>query len=312
MDKHAQGDSELERLDGQRRLGQFLAEMCAGLGRSERRHWGAIYVRGLLSTSTRKTCARMVLRLPDGDVQALQQFVGQSPWAWEPVRAQLARHMVEALGPATTWIIDDTGFPKKGRHSVGVTRQYSGTLGKVGNCQIAVSLHYATDVAAVPLDFQVYLPREWLSPERRREGGVPADVAFQTKGAIALDLVDRALAWGVPAGVITADAGYGNRAAFRLALVARGLTYAVGIDGTTSVWPTADWPEDVAAAQSGRRGRPRRVPAGVPAAIAAQRLAEGLAADSWQEVAWREGTKRTLSSRFAAVRVRPAHGYTHA
>ena len=113
------------------------------------------------------------------------------------------------------WIVDDTGFPKKGNHSVGVARQYSGTLGKIGNCQVAVSLHYATDDAAVPLDFALYLPEEWLEEERRQEAGIPQDVTFQPKWALALTLIDRALAWEVPRGVIIADAGYGNTTEFR-------------------------------------------------------------------------------------------------
>jgi len=243
MDKGAQADNDRGRRDEQARLAQFLEEMVVGLGRTERRRWGAVYVRGLLSTSTRKTSARMAAGLPDGEVQALQQFIGQSPWAWGPVRAQLAQRMVRELQPAAAWIVDDTGFPKKGSHSVGVARQYSGTLGKVGNCQVAVSLHYATDDAAVPLDFQLYLPEAWLSPERRQEAGIPDDVTFQTKGDIALDLIDQALAWEVPAGVVAADAGYGNRAAFRLALTERKLQYAVGIDGSTAVWSTLVWPK---------------------------------------------------------------------
>ena len=155
------------------RLTQFLEDMLKGLGRSERRRWGAVYVRGLLGTNDRK----IATQLPDGEVQALQQFVGQSPWEWAPLREQLAQRMAQELRPVAAWVVDDTGFPKKGTHSVGVARQYSGTLGKVGNCQVAVSLHYATDDAAVPLDFQLYLPEEWLSPERRREAQIPDDVA---------------------------------------------------------------------------------------------------------------------------------------
>ena len=298
------------------RLAQFLEEMLRGLGRTERRRWGAVYVRGLLSTNERKSAARMATQLPDGEVQALQQFVGQSPWEWAPVREVLAQRMARELQPVAAWIVDDTGFPKKGTHSVGVTRQYSGTLGKVGNCQVAVSLHYATDDAAIPLDFQLYLPEEWLTAERRREAQIPDNVTFKTKGDIALDLVDQALAWKIPAGVVAADAGYGNRAAFRLALAERGLPYAVGIDGSTAVWSTALWPEAVEAAvpaTSGKRprGRPRRTPKALPAPVSAHQLAQTLPPDSWRAVTWREGTKGPMTSRFAAVRVRPAHGYRH-
>ena len=313
MDKRAQADNDRGRRDEQARLAQFLEEMVVGLGRTERRRWGAVYVRGLLSTSTRKTSARMAAGLPDGEVQALQQFIGQSPWAWGPVRAQLAQRMVRELQPAAAWIVDDTGFPKKGSHSVGVARQYSGTLGKVGNCQVAVSLHYATDDAAVPLDFQLYLPEAWLSPERRQEAGIPDDVTFQTKGDIALDLIDQALAWEVPAGVVAADAGYGNRAAFRLALTERKLQYAVGIDGSTAVWSTLVWPEAGTTSQVGKRprGRPRRVPNALPPPLSVHELARGLPPESWREVTWREGVKGSMTSRFSALRVRPAHGYRH-
>src|SRR3972149_2158481 len=144
------------------RLKGFLDEMLVSLGRLERRRWGDVYVRGLLSTSGRKATASMAARVSDGNVQAMQQFIGQSRWPWEPVREGLALRMAEALDPAAAWVVDDPGFPKKGTHSVGVARQYSGTLGKIGNCQVAVSLHYATDDAAVPLDFSLYLPEEWL------------------------------------------------------------------------------------------------------------------------------------------------------
>jgi SRSO17 transposase len=313
MGKSADGDSQQDWQGERERLAQFLEEMVAGLGRKDRRQWGTVYVRGLLSTSERKTAARIATQLPDGDVQALQQFVGQSPWAWEPVRAQLAQRMVRELTPAAAWAIDDTGFPKKGNHSVGVARQYSGTLGKIGNCQVAVSLHYATDTDAIPIDFQLYLPEEWLTAERRQEAGIPEDVMFKTKPAIALDLIDQALAWEIPRGVVVADAGYGKHSAFRLALAERKLQYAVGVDRSTAVWSTDIWPEEAqpAAAASGKRplGRPRRLPKGLPAPLSVHQLALALPADSWHQVTWREGTKGPMSSRFAAVRVRLAHGY---
>jgi len=311
MENSTNGGRESEWRDERARLAQFLEEMLGGLGRTERRRWGAVYVRGLLSTNERKTAARIATQLPDGEVQALQQFVGQSPWAWEPVREQLAQRMARELQPVAAWAVDDTGFAKKGTHSVGVARQYSGTLGRVGNCQVAVSLHYATDDAAMPLDFQLYLPEEWFTEERRLEAQIPDDVTFKTKGEIALDLIDQALAWKIPPGVVTADAGYGNRAAFRLALVGRKLQYAVAVGGSTSVWSTAVWPEATGAAPGGKRplGRPRRVPKEVPAPLGAHELALGLPEDCWRSVTWREGTKGPMTSRFAALRVRPAHGY---
>ncbi len=143
------------------RLEAFLAELLEPLGRTERRRWGNAYVRGLLLDGERKSIEPMAARLPDANVQAMQQFVGQSPWDKSPVREKLAEHMANAMVPAVAWIVDDTGFPKQGKHSVGVARQYSGTLGKVGNCQIAVSLNLATAEVCMPINFDLYLPKAW-------------------------------------------------------------------------------------------------------------------------------------------------------
>src|ERR671924_1954146 len=128
------------------RLQEFLTTMLAGVGRAERRHHGSLYVQGLLLDGERKSIEPLAGRVPGADVQALQQFVGQSPWAWEPVRRRLAQRMAAELKPAAAWLVDDTGFPKQGRHSVGVARQYSGTLGKVGNCQVVVTAEYVPEV----------------------------------------------------------------------------------------------------------------------------------------------------------------------
>lgn len=282
--------------------------MLQALGRSERRRWGGAYVRGLLETGGRKTAAGMATHAPDGNVQGLQQFIGQSPWPWEPLRRQLAQRLAGALEPVATWVVDDTGFPKKGTHSVGVARQYAGTMGKVGNCQVAVSLHLATDDAAVPLDFALYLPEEWLEDPRRQEAGIPDDVTFQPKWMLALELIDRAISWQVPQGVVTADAGYGNTTEFRAGLAARGLSYAVGIQGSTAVWED---PGTFVTAPRGRRGRPRSKPLHVGAPVGVHELSQRWPPERWQRVTWREGTKGPLTSRFAATRVLPSHGYEH-
>ena len=290
------------------RLARFLAQTLSGLGRSERQRWGEVYVRGLLSSVERKTAARLAQRLPDGDEQALQQFVGQSPWAWEPVRQQLAQQTLKELEPVAAWVIDDTGFPKKGSHSVGVSRQYSGTLGKIGNCQVAVSLHYVTDDAAVPLDFALYLPEEWLEPGKRAEAGIPDEVTFQTKWQLALDLIDRALEWGIKPGVVAADAGYGGTADFRLGLVERKLQFAVGITSSVAVWLEA---VNISPPPRTGKGRPRRIPADLPPSSSVLELGHKLPPEAWQAVTWREGTKGPMTSRFAAVRVRPSRRVTH-
>jgi SRSO17 transposase len=190
------------------RLEAFTAEILAPLGRSERRHWGGVYVRGLLLDGERKSVGAMVPRLPDGNEQALQQFVSQSPWPWEPVWERLAQQLAQTFA-TTAWIVDDTGFPKKGEHSVGVARQYSGTLGKTANCQIAVSLQAASATGSSPLGFRLYLPEEWTDdPERLQKAGVPEGVSFQEKWRLALDLIDQALGWSLtPPPVVLADAG---------------------------------------------------------------------------------------------------------
>lgn len=290
------------------RLKGFLKEMLVPLGRAERRRWGGVYVRGLLATGGRKATASMAARVSDGNVQAMQQFIGQSPWPWDPLRQGLAHRLVETLHPVAAWVVDDTGFPKKGSHSVGVARQYSGTLGKIGNCQVAVSLHYATDDAAAPLDFALYLPEEWLEEKRRQEAGIPEEVTFQPKWALALALIDRALAWEVPRGVISADAGYGNITEFRMGLAERQLLFVVGVQNTTTVWVD---PGNLVAPPRGRRGRPRRKPSGVGAPISVAEMSQSWPQERWQHVTWREGTKGPMTSRFAAARVLPSHSYQH-
>ena len=290
------------------RLKGFLDEMLVTLGRSERRWWGDVYVRGLLTTAGRKATASMATRVSDGNVQAMQQFIGQSPWPWEPLRKGLARRMVETLHPVAAWVVDDTGFPKKGTHSVGVARQYSGTLGKIGNCQVAVSLHYATDDAAVPLDFSLYLPEEWLDKGRRQKAGIPEEVTFQPKWALALMLIDRALAWAVPRGVIVADAGYGNTTEFRAGLSKRNLLFMVGVQNTTTAWVDSG---NLEAPPVGRRGRPRRKPVQLGAPMSVSQMSQSWSQERWQRVTWREGTKGFMTGRFAAARVLPSHGYQH-
>src|SRR5205085_10242327 len=208
-------------------------------------------------------------------------------------------------GPVQAWLVDDTGLPKKGRLSVGVARQYCGRLGKRENCQVAVTLSVATGHASLPVAYRLYLPEAWAAdPARRAMAGVPEEVGFATKPAIALGQVRQALADGVPPGVVVTDAGYGNDTDFRDGVTGLGLAYVAGIQGTTSLWPPGAGP--LPAAPWSGRGRPpkrlRRGPEHRP--LAAERLAAGLPADAWRSVAWREGTAGALRPRLAAVRGR--------
>ena len=159
-------ESEIEKC--RKRLEQFLADLLEPLGRRERRHWGSVYVRGLLLDGERKSIEPMAARLAEGNVQAMQQLIGQSPWPWQPIWERLARRMTAELAPDPGWVIDDTGFPKQGQHSVGVGRQYSGTLGKTANCQVAVSLHQVGPEDRTILGWRLYLPASWAQDPQRR------------------------------------------------------------------------------------------------------------------------------------------------
>jgi SRSO17 transposase len=208
-----------------RRLEVFLAEMLTPLGRKDRQHWGGVYLRGLLLEGERQSAGAMATRLPDGNEQNLQQFLSQSPWDWLPLWQQRAERIAHAFPHPGAWIMDDTGFPKKGKPSVGVARPYSGTLGKTANGQIAVSRHRTDARGRSPLSFRLYLPKEWTDDEARcQAAGVPDDVGFQPNWQLALELIDQALSWGLeqPSAVL-ADASYGDVTAFREELAHRGL-----------------------------------------------------------------------------------------
>lgn len=282
------------------------------MGRAERRYWGRRYVQGLLLEEGRKTAAGLARRLQErADAeQALQQWLSQSPWPYETARRALARRVLPELGRGPAgWLINDTGFPKPGRHSVGVARQSSGTLGKVGNCQIGVSLSYATADAAIPLDFALYLPEEWVhDPARCAAVGIPAATCPpRTKWELALDLLDHARAGEVPEGVVGADAEDGNVQAVRQGVRERNLAYVAGITSRVAVWTT---PPDPAPLPRGGPGRPRKRHWDLPPPPSVQAVAAGLSAEAWHRVTWRPGTTGPMTRRFAAVRVHPAHGHT--
>jgi SRSO17 transposase len=207
------------------------------------------------------------------------------------------------------WIVDDTGFPKKGRHSVGVAHQYCGQTGKQDNCRVAVTLSIATAEGSLPVGFRLYLPREWSDDAaRRRTAGVPEDVAFATKPQLAWRQIEAALQAGYPRGPVLADAAYGDETAWRENLAQHGLTYAVGVRPATTVWWGEHQPASVPKAKAGA-GRPQsklqRDADHQPIAVAD--LARALPATSWRTVAWRQGVSGELQSRFARVRVTPAH-----
>ena len=168
------------------------------MGRKERREHAQEYVRGLLMDGERKSIEPMANRLPDGNVQALQQFVNQSPWSSEEVRASLARNVEREFVPEAYWLIDEVSFPKQGKHSVGVARQYCGALGKTANCQVSVTLDLGTEESSTPLDWALYLPEEWIhDPVRRKKAGIPEEIRFRTKPELALDLIDNVRRWGL-------------------------------------------------------------------------------------------------------------------
>lgn len=296
-----------ELLEARGRLEAFLEPLLPMLGRSERRRWGAFYVQGLLLEGGRKTASGMAARF-GGNVQAVQQFVNQSPWDWRAIRRVLAQRML-SQAPEGAWVLDDTGFPKKGANSVGVARQYSGTLGKIGNCQVGVSLNYATAEGCFPVDFQLYLPQSWIEdPKRRHKAGIPADETFLTKWQLGLKMLDQAKVWGLAAAVVVADAAYGVVTEFRQALQERGHHYVVGISPELTVWTE---PVTVQTPSYQGRGRPPRRHWALPKPLKVSEVAHRLSDAAWQEVTWREGSKGPMRGRFAATRVQPSPGHYH-
>ena len=282
------------------RLERFLGDFLPLLGRVERQTQAGLYVRGLLLDGERKSIEPMVGRLPGADVQALRQFVNQSPWDWAPVQAALTGVMLDRLLPDAVLILDETSFPKQGTQSVGVARQYCGALGKTANCQVAVSVHLGTAHACLPLTWGLYLPQSWIDdPGRRAAARVPDAITYQTKNALALAALDRVRAWGVGPRIVLADAGYGTSHDFRAALTARGLPYCVQVAVSLKGWLDAPAPPGAPPYQG--RGRPRLVVprATLPDPLALDEIAATLPPDAWRTVTWRQGTKGPMRSRFA-------------
>lgn len=295
---------ELESLD--RRLSAFLDDLLAPLGRSERRHWARVYIQGLLLDGERKSIEPMASRVPGADVQALRQFVGQSPWTVEEVQRLLTLKVTDLLSEPEVWIVDETSFPKAGNHSVGVARQYCGALGKIANCQVAVTLHWSSWEASCPLGWRLYMPQEWVkNPERLAEVKAPPDITYKSKAELALELIDQMLEWEVPKLPVVADSLYGNDFSFREHLRKRGLLYVMQVEPKTVAWtidPTAP------ASLVPSRGRPRKRPP-LPRPKDLRAIALELPSSTWRSVAWRQGSKGVLKSRFALVRVWAARNW---
>jgi SRSO17 transposase len=302
------------------RLVGFAAEMLAGVPRSDQRAKGELYVRGLLTDGARKSMQPMAQRL-GVDHQGLQQFVTSSTWDHEVVRANVARWAVQAIDPAV-YVVDDSGFPKDGTASPCVARQYSGTLGKTGNCQIGVSVQMATDRASLAADWRLFCPGSWddttiADPlaaravrERRARAGIPEEVRHREKWRLALDMLEEMTEWGLPKLPVAGDSGYGDATEFRLALDERGFDYVLEVDPTAGAYPHDAVP--VVAAYQGRGRPPAPGYPGKPVSLRALVLAAGRGA--LRQVTWRRGTKKTatnptaaMRSRFLALRVRPAN-----
>jgi SRSO17 transposase len=297
------------------RFEQYMAHLAEGLGHRDRHAGLKGYCTGLMLPLARKSVEPMAARVDplhaSARHQALHHFVAKAEWSDEELLRRVSQWVVPKmdLSGGGFWIIDDTGFAKKGRHSVGVARQYCGVLGKQDNCQVAVSISLATEQASVPVAYQLYLPKDWAQdPQRRRKAGVPAEVNFATKNEIALRQLEALLAQGAPRYCVLADAGYGVDQAFRQRLTEMGLPYLVGIKSSVVVWPPglAPLPPKPYAGMGRPPVMPRRTPTRQPVCV--KDLAHALPANAFHTISWREATNETLSGRFAAVRVRHAGG----
>ena len=301
-------------MESEARFARYIESLAGVLGHADRAEPLKDYCTGLLMPVERKSVEPMAAMVSPTRASAAHQsllhFVGQSAWSDKAMLGKvrdLVTPAFEAHGGVEAMIVDDTGYQKKGAHSVGVARQYCGRLGKTDNCQIAVTLSLANHHMSLPIAYRLYLPETWANDAKRRaKAHVPEDVKFETKPQIALSQIEAALKAGVARGVVLADAGYGVDGAFRARLTALGLSYAVGVQSTLSVWPPGEAP--LPAKPWSGKGRPpsrvRRDDDHRP--LSAKALALRLPAEAWALVEWREGSNQTLSSRFAAVRLRPA------
>jgi SRSO17 transposase len=294
--------------EARERLVAFVEEVVASLAHVRQRENALVYVRGLIEHGGRKSLQPTLWRLGEDAAryESVQQFLADSPW--DPTL--LVRGCAERVAPeiaVSAWIVDDTGIPKDGSHSPGVKRQWSGTLGKIDNCQISVSLHAAGTRGTLPLGWRLYLPEEWCDDlPRRRKAKVPEEVGFQTKPQLAAELAEQAAGWDVPAAPVLADCAYGDDAGFRTRLAALELAYVVSIQAQTAVWA----PETSFAVpeRKGSSGRPPTVVRADRKPESVRALAERLPADAWKTLPCRTTPAGDdVCSRFACLRVVAAH-----
>jgi SRSO17 transposase len=282
------------------RLQEFLEKTIGcHLRRPEQRESFATYAFGILGEGSRKSVEPIAARAfsDPREVQRchdrLLHFMREAPWSDQDVRRAAALYATKTMQEQDSlmvWIIDDTGFLKQGEHSVGVQRQYTGSAGKITNCQIGVSLSVASRTEHVPIDFELYLPRPWVDDEKRkRQARIPAERGFKTKPELALDMVARAKEDGIPGRIVLADAAYGDSSAFREALRGHGLDFAVAVRAPTRVWLLD------------AEGNAERN-------VCIEELGVELGPRAFRRITWRTGTKGKLSSQFCFRRVKPVHG----
>ncbi len=289
------------------RLVSFMGDVARGLGRSEQRRCAELYARGLLEAGARKSLEPMVARLgEDGDYEALQHFLADSPWDPVVIQRAVAERVAGEIG-VEAWVIDDTGVVKDGKCSPGVKRQYSGTLGKIGNCQITVSVHAVGDQGTVPLDFALYLPEEWCEdPVRRRDAKIPEGVEFQTKPQQAAGLIERAATWEIPRAPVLGDEAYGKNTELRTRLDGAGIEYVLSLNADALVYDP-DTLFSVPARRAGSRGPAPSALATESEPRAISDLASSLSTEAYQTLAYRTRDGEEVCSRFAMVRVIAAH-----
>src|SRR6201987_712179 len=295
--------------DSETRFAEYVAGLASVIGRADRTGPLRDYCTGLMLPGERKSVEPMAARTAPARTaaqhQSLLHFVGVATWSDAEVLAKVREMVLPAIekdGPIEAWIIDDTSFPKQGKHSVGVHHQYCGQLGKQANCQVTVSLSIANHTASLPVAYRLYLPEAWTKDRARgKKACVPKDTKFMTKPEIALEQIRWACEVGLPRGVVLMDVGYGRDSRLRTALTSLGLTYVAGILPNTLMWSSGAGPR--------RKGKPlnntgRR---DEPDLISAKEVALGLPKQAWRTIRWREGSAEWLSSRFARVRVRVGH-----